>query len=124
MHDRRFAELDAAAARAAAVLASVGVRRGDVVHLLMSRELEWWDLMLGCIRIGAIASPGTVQSTAKDIAYRATAAKARSVVVSSAMVDTATAALDGLSIAPISVRDPRPGWERYRGQAHHVAPLL
>src|SRR3546814_11733348 len=77
MHDRSFAELDAAAARAAAVLASVGVRRGDVVLLLMSRELEWWDLMLGCIRIGAIASPGTVQSTAKDIAYRATAAKAR-----------------------------------------------
>src|SRR3546814_3171467 len=70
MHDRSFAELDAAAARAAAVLASVGVRRGDVVLLLMSRELEWWDLMLGCIRIGAIASPGTVQSTAKDIAYR------------------------------------------------------
>src|SRR3546814_3602255 len=31
MHDRSFAELDAAAARAAAVLASVGVRRGDVV---------------------------------------------------------------------------------------------
>src|SRR3546814_4792054 len=52
MHDRSFAELDAAAARAAAVLASVGVRRGDVVLLLMSRELEWWDLMLGCIRIG------------------------------------------------------------------------
>src|SRR3546814_15908805 len=36
--ESRFAELDAAAARAAAVLASVGVRRGDVVLLLMRSE--------------------------------------------------------------------------------------
>src|SRR3546814_20292975 len=115
MHDRSFAELDAAAARAAAVLASVGVRRGDVVLLLMSRELEWWDLMLGCIRIGAIASPGTVQSTAKDIAYRATAANARSEVVSSAIVDKATEALEGLSIPQISPVAPPPGWPEYRG---------
>src|SRR3546814_11466277 len=80
--------------------------------------------MLGCIRIGAIASPGTVQSTAKDIAYRATAAKARSVVVSSEMVDKATEALDGLSIAQISLGDPRPGWQSYRELDATVAPLL
>src|SRR3546814_11113186 len=80
--------------------------------------------MLGCIRIGAIASPGTVQSTAKDIAYRATAAKARSVVVSSEMVDKATEALDGLSIAQISLGDPRPGWQSYRELAATVEPLL
>src|SRR3546814_14559843 len=80
--------------------------------------------MVGCIRIGAIASPGTVQSTAKDIAYRATAAKARSVVVSSEMVDKATEALDGLSIAQISLGDPRPGWQSYRELAATVEPLL
>src|SRR3546814_12910147 len=77
MHDRSFAEIDAAAARAAAVLASLGVRRGGVVLLLMSRELEWLELMLGFIRIGAIASPGTVQSPAKDIPDRATADRKR-----------------------------------------------
>lgn len=123
-HDRSFADLDAAAARAAAVLASVGVRHGDVVLLLMSRELEWWDLMLGCLRIGAIASPGTIQSTVKDIAYRATAAKARCVVVSAEMVDKATEALDGLSIAQITLGDPRPEWSGYRELAATVEPLL
>src|SRR3546814_15530077 len=80
--------------------------------------------MLGCIRIGAIASPGTVQSTAKDIAYRATAVKARSVVVSSEMVDKATEVLDGLSIAQISLGDPRPGWQSYRELAATVEPPL
>src|SRR3546814_12826927 len=43
MHDRSFAELDAASARAAAVLASFGVRRGAVVPLLMLLELGWLD---------------------------------------------------------------------------------
>src|SRR3546814_19479152 len=72
MHDRSFAELDAAAARAAAVLASVGVRRGDVVLLLMSRELEWCDLMLALIRIGASARPGPVPPPAKETPHAAT----------------------------------------------------
>src|SRR3546814_8206609 len=40
------------------------------------------------------------------------------------MVDKATEALDGLSIAQISLGDPRPGWQSYRELSATVEPLL
>ncbi len=123
VRDRSFAEVDAAAARAGAVLASVGVRRGDVVLVLMSRELEWWELMLGCFRLGAVPAPGTVQLTSKDIAYRAAEAHARCVVVSADMVDKGTEALADLETARICLGYARSGWLSYQDVAATVEPL-
>ena len=123
VRDRSFAEVDAAGARAAAVLAEVGVRRGDVVLVLMSREIEWWAVMLGCLRLGAVSSPGTVQLTAKDIRYRAEISDARCVVASPDTVASATDALAGRSIARICVGAAPTGWLNYGDLAAAVEPL-
>ncbi len=96
-----FAELFDEAKRAATVLADAGVRRGDTVLLLLSREIEWWPLMLGCMALGAIASPGTTQLTAKDIAYRWKAADARCVIASEDIAQRVEAA----GLTPLHVRD-------------------
>ena len=120
---RSFADMAAAAARSAAVLSGAGVGRGDTVLILLNREIEWWELMLGCIAIGAIASPGTTQLMAKDIAYRHEAADARCVVASGEMGVRVDAALAGKDIARLHVGGPRDGWGDYGALRAAATPI-
>ncbi len=121
--DLDFATLDQRAAKAAAVLAAAGVGRGDTVLILLARELEWWELMLGCLRLGAIASPGTVQLMPKDIAYRRKAADAACIVAGADVAPRADEALEGDRIARLHIGGPRDGWIDY-GAAHAAAAPL
>src|ERR1700730_18527756 len=56
--------------RFAHVLRRHGVRPGDRVMVQLPRVPEWWEVLLGCFKAGAVAVPGTVMLTAKDIQYR------------------------------------------------------
>lgn len=47
-----------------------GVRRGDVVMILVGSRVEWVISMLACFRMGAIALPLNPQLTPADLAYR------------------------------------------------------
>lgn len=123
IEDLSFAELDMRGARAAAVLSAAGVRRGDTVLILLARELEWWELMLGCLRLGAVASPGTVQLTAKDIAYRRVAADAACIVAGGGVAERVDAALAGDSVARLHIGGPRLGWGDYGALAAAATPF-
>jgi acyl-coenzyme A synthetase/AMP-(fatty) acid ligase len=72
-----FADLAASSNRAANFLASLGVRKGDPVFVMLPRVPEWYDVALGCIKLGAVAMPGTTLLTDRDIAYRLERARAR-----------------------------------------------
>lgn len=48
-----------------------GVRRGDVVMILVGSRIEWVIAMLACFRMGAIALPLNPQLSERDLAYRA-----------------------------------------------------
>lgn len=48
-----------------------GVRRGDVVMILIGSRIEWVVAMLACFRMGAIALPLNPQLSEHDLAYRA-----------------------------------------------------
>lgn len=111
--DLDFAAMNARAERAAAVLASVGVRRGDTVLILLARELEWWELMLGCMRLGAVASPGTTQLMPKDIRYRLDAAKAVCIVAGPEVAERADQVLGDTPVARLHIGGPRAGWIDY-----------
>ena len=52
-----FEKLHATALRAAAQLAQLGVRPGDIVALQLPKLPVTYALMLGCLRLGAIYSP-------------------------------------------------------------------
>lgn len=121
VEDRSFAQMDLAGARAAALLAKSGLRRGDTVLILLSRELAWWELMLGCIRLGVIASPGTIQLKAKDVAYRCKASGARCIIASPEVADEVDAAWDG-STPRIIVGASRTGWANYADGLTEVDP--
>ncbi|MEM9387340.1 MAG: AMP-binding protein [Pseudomonadota bacterium] len=122
---RTFAELRDDAARAAGVLGTLGLAPGDAVLLILSREQRWWELMLGCLQLGVVVSPGTTQLKAKDIAYRLQAAKARAVITNAAVapqVDEALAqtAWNGarVSLSP----GLAPGWQSYESLRAEVPP--
>jgi acyl-coenzyme A synthetase/AMP-(fatty) acid ligase len=72
-----FADLAASSNRAANFLASLGVRKGDPVFVMLPRVPEWYDVALGCIKLGAVPMPGTTLLTDRDIAYRLERAGAR-----------------------------------------------
>lgn len=113
-HEKKltFGELSSSSCRIANLLSQNGVRRGDVVVVVLGRYLEWWQLFTGCIRMGAVIAPGTTQLTSKDLAYRINTAEAVAFVT-----DTANAAkLEAIEVecpslkTKIIVGGQRPGW--------------
>ncbi len=71
-----FRDLSERSNRAANFLAAQGVATGDRIFLMMPRIPQWYDVMLGAFKIGAVPMPGTVQLTPKDIRYRIDIAEA------------------------------------------------
>jgi fatty-acyl-CoA synthase len=54
---RTYCELDHKAARVAALMAARGVRLGDRVALLCRNRIEFFELLFGCAKLGAILVP-------------------------------------------------------------------
>jgi len=112
------------AAQAARVLHDAGVRRGDRVLVLLGREQPWWEIMLACLKLGAIASPGTTQLVAGDIAYRLVAARAVAVITNLAMAQRVEEACALAERAPVKILlGERSGWLAYEALAGSAEPL-
>ena len=77
----------------AAVLAERGVGAGDRVFLMLPRIVQWYDVLLGCLHLGAIPMPATMQLSASDVAYRVNLADATTVVTDRAGLAAVDAAL-------------------------------
>jgi len=65
-----FSHLFARSLGLSGVMLANGVRRGDVVMILVGHRIEWVIAMLACFRMGAVALPVNPQLTADDLAYR------------------------------------------------------
>jgi acyl-coenzyme A synthetase/AMP-(fatty) acid ligase len=79
-----FADLARSSDRAAWFLAGQGVAKGDRVFVMLPRVPDWYDVVLGCIKLGAVPMPATTLLTPRDIAYRLNRAEASVVVVDAA----------------------------------------
>ncbi len=69
-----FSEMSKLSNRAANYFKSLGLKKGDVVMLILRRRWEYWVCATALNKLGIIYIPGTLQLTKKDIAYRANAA--------------------------------------------------
>ncbi len=67
---RTFAELSARSGQLANWLASVGVKRGDRVMLMLNNQVELWETMLACIKGGFVLNPATAMLGPADLADR------------------------------------------------------
>jgi acyl-coenzyme A synthetase/AMP-(fatty) acid ligase len=77
--------------------------------------VEWWESILGIMRIGAVSMPGTTLLTPKDIVYRANLAETRVVITDAASApkfDEVRAQCPSIEVL-IVVGEVREGWHSY-----------
>ena len=67
---RSFAQLSERSDQVANWLRTQGVRRGDRVLLMLGNELALWELMLACIKLGAVMIPAIMLLTPDDLQDR------------------------------------------------------
>ena len=75
-----FGDMKKESDRTANFLASLGIKKGDAVMLILKRRYEFWFFLLALHKIGAIAIPATHLLKAKDIIYRNNAADIKMIV--------------------------------------------
>src|SRR6266511_517000 len=107
-----FADLAASSNRAANFLAARGVRKGDRVFVMLPRIPDWYDVMLGCIKLGALPMPGTTLLTARDIAYRLERAGATAAITDAQNASKVDVAAEPLGLEPLKRR-----WVGARGES-------
>ncbi|MDT4969729.1 MAG: long-chain acyl-CoA synthetase [Acidobacteriota bacterium] len=78
-----YAEFDAAVNRAAGLLATQGIGKGDVVSLLMPNGPEYIIAYFACFKLGALAGPVNSLLKSEEIAYVIGNSEAKALLVSS-----------------------------------------
>ncbi len=70
--ERRFTfkDIKKASNQCANYFASLGIKKGDRVMLILKRHYQFWFAMIGLNKLGAIAIPAVNQLLEKDIEYR------------------------------------------------------
>ena len=113
--EKTFFDMSVASKKLCNVLTDLGIRRGDVVMVMLGRNVEWWEIFTACLRIGAIVAPGTTQLTPKDLEYRINTAGASVFITDPANAPKLEAVLDRCpSIrARMVVDGVRDGWVEY-----------
>src|SRR6266567_7639895 len=75
-----FAHFADASSRAANAFSVLDIVKGDPVLVMLPRIPEWWETILGLMRLGAIPIPCTTLLTPKDIQFRSDIAEAVAII--------------------------------------------
>jgi len=118
-----YVDLAARSDRVAAGLRALGVAPGDRVLVMLPRVPAWWEAFLALLKLGAVAMPGTVLLTPKDIHYRLESAEATVVITDAA----GAAKVDGAGYEGLRQRvvvdGTRDGWTSYAEAAACADPF-
>ena len=105
-----FAQLSQSSSRLAGWLAAHGVSRGMRVLLVLGNQVELWESMLACMKLGAVIIPATTLLSPADLADRLERGAVGAVISRSDL--TAGFGTPG-DYVPVAVGDPAPGWLHY-----------
>lgn len=99
---------------------SLGIKKGDVVMLILRRRWEYWVCATAIHKIGAIVIPGSLQLTKKDIVYRGNSAEIKAVVCINDdfvinQVESSEKEIPTLQ-NKIVVGEPRDGWSFFENE--------
>ncbi|GAC1455416.1 MAG: acyl--CoA ligase [Ktedonobacterales bacterium] len=79
-----FVHFDESSSRVANAFEKLGLRTGERVLVMLPRVPQWWETVLGLMKLGAVAIPCTTLLTPKDIQYRSELAEAAALVTDEA----------------------------------------
>lgn len=111
-----FAELSARSSQLAGWLAAQGVGRGMRVLLVLGNQVELWESMLACIKLGAVIIPATTLLSPADLADRLERGNVGAVIARS---DLAASFSTVGSWLPVAVGEPADGWLSYHDYADY-----
>lgn len=99
---------------------SIGLKKGDVVLLILRRRWEYWVIATALHKLGVILIPGNLLFTAHDIAYRGNMAGISAIIACDddyirAQVEEAAPEIPTLQ-KKIAVAEPREGWDYYEDE--------
>lgn len=75
-----FSKMKELSDQAASFFQEQGIKKGDMVMLILQRRYEFWVSMIALHKIGAVAIPATHMLTKEDIVYRNNFAKIKMIV--------------------------------------------
>ena len=109
-----FKDISLLSNRAANYFRSIGIRKGDVVMMILRRRWEYWICAVALAKLGAIIIPSTLQLTKKDIVYRGNAAHVKAFVCINddfviGQVENSVSDIPSVQ-HKIVVGEPREGW--------------
>ena len=100
---------------------SLGIQRGDKVMLVLKRHYQFWPIMVGLHKLGAVAIPATNQLKRHDFEYRFQAAGVKAIICTSDG-DTADIAEEAAKNCPqlttkIIVGEHKDGWHNFNKES-------
>lgn len=112
-----FGDLKRESDKAANVLKSLGIVKGDKVMLILKRHYQFWTAILALHKLGACTIPATHLLTEKDILYRFELAEVKGIICTAdgettRFVDEACETYHGLK-CKLTARGEKPGWLSY-----------
>lgn len=115
-----FKDISRLSNKAANYFKSLGIKKGDVVMLILRRRWEYWICATAIHKIGAIVIPGTLQLTKKDIVYRGNSASVKAMVCINDdfvinQVEASEKEIPSLE-NKIVVEKPRNGWQFFEDE--------
>lgn len=109
-----FADISRLSNQTVHFLKAQGIKKGDVVMVILRRRYEYWIMATALCKLGATLIPATLQLTAKDIVYRCNAANVKMIVGvnDNGVLEQVEAALEKTPsvIAKATVAEEREGW--------------
>ena len=75
-----FSDISRLSNKTANYFRSLGIKKGDVVMMILRRRWEYWICATALHKVGAVLVPGSLQLTKKDIVYRGNSAEVKAII--------------------------------------------
>ena len=124
--DRKFTfnELKLLSSKCAGALRKAGIARGQKVLVMLPNIPQWWEVMIGLMRLNAVPIPATTLLTAKDISYRLSATDIQAVISTDEYAQKIETAVSDSSVSPLLFStEERKGWVDYKKLCDAAEPF-
>ena len=127
-HCFTFSDIKKLSNKAANLFLSLGLRKGDVVMMILRRRWEYWICATALHKLGIILIPATLQLTIKDIVYRGNAAGVKAMICVDddfviSQVEGAASSIDSLKYR-LLVGSKRDGWLDFHSEIENMSETL
>ena len=127
--DVSFGEIKTLSDRTASFLLSIGIQKGDMVMLILKRNIEFWQTIIALHKIGAVAIPATHLLADKDIIYRCNAASIKAIVAAddASLIEHVNKSLTGspsLKQCIFVGKNTPEGWVNFHTGVAEAAPFI